>query len=375
VTRRRGGAATIRRVRRSLTSSVTLTLPPIVLAAVAAATATVAMLASTTRAAFAQGGPVGPGDPGPAASSPARALFFEARKLMADGRWSEACPKLEESERLDAGKGTEFNLAECYEHVGRLASALALYERVAVASHTDNMPAHEARARTRAEALAPRVPWVVVVVPEASRADRLEVIRDGELLPAAAWSVRVHVDPGRHTIAARAPGRVPWESAVDLAEGASQTVEVPPLASVEPPPTPTVETPVPAPAPPAPAPAPAQPAEDASTAGRTQRTIAIVVGGAGAASVVAGTVFGALSLVAHNQSDTWCDRTSNQCTQQQGVDARNTAIDRGNVATWLFIAGGVAVSAGTVLWLSAPSARSTPALGVSASGVVVRGEL
>lgn len=326
-------------------------------------------LAATPRAAFAE--------PPAGDASPARTLFFDARKLMAEGHWLEACPKLEESERLDPGKGTEFNLAECYEHVGRVASALALYERVAVASHADNMPAHEARARARAEALTPRVPSLVVVVGADSRTDGLEVTRDGEGVPPEAWSAHVHVDPGRHTVAARAPGRVAWAATVDLTEGTTTTVEVPPLvpeATAIAPPTRSAETA--APAAPPPAPPPVQAGEESqATPGRTQRTIALAVGGAGVASVVAGAVFGVLSISAHNQADTWCDHATNQCTQQQGVDARNAAIDRGNAATWLFIAGGVAVSAGAVLWLSAPKARSAPALGVSASGVFVRGEL
>jgi hypothetical protein len=316
-------------------------------------------------------------EPSAGDASPARTLFFEARKLMADGHWLEACPKLEESERLDPGKGTEFNLAECYEHVGRVASALALYERVAVASRADNMPAHEARARARAEALTPRVPSLVVLVTAGSRVDGLEVTRDGEPVPPEAWSARVHVEPGRHTVAARAPGRVQWAATVDLAEGTATTVEVPPLV-VEPAPAQAapVPTETPAPGPAAPTPSLAPTGEDPQAgAGRTQRTIALAVGGAGAASVVAGAIFGALSLAAHNQADTWCDRGTNVCTQQQGVDARNAAMDRGNAATWLLIAGGVAVSAGAVLWLSAPRARATPALGVSASGLVIRGEL
>ena len=61
----------------------------------------------------------------------ARALFDEGRNLSAAGKYNEACVKLEESQRLDPGTGTMFNLADCYEHVGRTATAWSLYLEVA----------------------------------------------------------------------------------------------------------------------------------------------------------------------------------------------------------------------------------------------------
>src|SRR6516165_8666630 len=64
----------------------------------------------------------------------ARVLFFEARKLVAAGQYSSACPKFEESYRLDPGIGTNFNLADCYEHTGRIASAWARFLDVAAST-------------------------------------------------------------------------------------------------------------------------------------------------------------------------------------------------------------------------------------------------
>src|SRR5512145_2755140 len=63
----------------------------------------------------------------------ARSLFDEARALVAAGKVADACPKFEESQRLDPGPGTLFNLADCYERSGRTATAWLTFLDVATA--------------------------------------------------------------------------------------------------------------------------------------------------------------------------------------------------------------------------------------------------
>ena len=49
----------------------------------------------------------------------AQSLFDEGRRLMGEAKYADACPKLAESQKLDPGVGTQFHLADCYEHLGQ----------------------------------------------------------------------------------------------------------------------------------------------------------------------------------------------------------------------------------------------------------------
>src|SRR6185369_13042037 len=102
-----------------------------------------------------------------------------------ESKYAEACPKLEESQRLEPGIGTKFYLADCYEHIDRLASAWALYLESSDEAGDANMKDRAEYARKRAEALQPKLIRLSVQVPDEVRAlPGVEIHRDDLVLKA-----------------------------------------------------------------------------------------------------------------------------------------------------------------------------------------------
>jgi hypothetical protein len=280
---------------------------------------------------------------------------------MAEGRFSDACPKFEGAQRLRPGIGTMLNLADCEEKVGKTASAWAMFRDAAVAAQRAGDP-REAYARERVSALEPRLVKLTVVVPHDADVRGLEVLRDDQRIDRAALGTPLPIDPGRYSIVARAPNRISWSTVVEI-DKASQHVTVPVLAQA------------PSEAPSTPSDAAAPPPQGPSS---SRRAIAVVVAGAGVAVVAVGSVFGLASRSAHVDADAHCKLgpAGNGC-DAQGVGAADDAVHKGNVATALFILGGVAVASGATLWLTAPSTTPPrrPGVGVALApfGVLARG--
>src|SRR5262245_12151617 len=95
----------------------------------------------------------------------AERLFREGRELVRAGRWNDACPKFEESLRHERTRGTQINLANCYEHTAKVASALAAYRELIDDAEKAGDIDRLDFAREQVAAIAPRVPTLVVVWP------------------------------------------------------------------------------------------------------------------------------------------------------------------------------------------------------------------
>ena len=298
---------------------------------------------------------------GASAADPAaaQALFTEARQKMQAGDYAHACPLLEESERVDPAVGTLYNLADCQEHLGKTATAWALFLEVADKTRAAGQSAREQAARDRAAALASRLSRVVVVVP-GERPAGLVVKRDGAAVSATQWGLALPVDPGPHGFVATAPGRRTWHKTVEVsAGGATTTLTVPDLATegsgdaidprdaaFDPAGTMTGD-----------GGATRETTVDASSGPlSTRRTVGAVMAGAGAVGLVLGTTFGIVSWAKHSESNGGCSHT-NVCTAPAGA-ARNDAISAGNVSTAAFVVGLGLAAAGAVVWLTEPAPTS-----------------
>ena len=141
----------------------------------------------------------------------AQKAFDEGMKLLDQGKAAEACPKLEESQRLDPAMGTQFRLAECWEKLGRTASAWALFRQVVSEAQAAGRDDRAAHATARATALEPRLTRILIVVAPSARVPGLIVRRDGAVVDEAQWGRGVAVDPGSHLVSATAPGKKTWE--------------------------------------------------------------------------------------------------------------------------------------------------------------------
>ena len=156
----------------------------------------------------------------------ARALFTEARRLAADGEYGRACPLFEKSLKLEAGIGTEYNLADCWEHTGRMASAYEMFRKVASASRNNAQADRERVATQRADAIASKLSRLQVKID--STVKTLRVSHNGVTLEERAWSEPTPVDPGAYRVASVSGDKEIWAADVTVPEqGFTVVVAVP----------------------------------------------------------------------------------------------------------------------------------------------------
>lgn len=256
----------------------------------------------------------------------AEALFLQGRAAVEKGDHQTACTKFAESNRLDPAVGTVFNLGDCSEKLGKLATAWQYFREV-----IQRLPPNDDRvpmAKQRAAALEARLPKLTVRLGAGAPAGT-KITRDGIELGAASLGVALPVDPGAHIIEASAPGTRPGNFAVTLAEGEARTVDVKPGDAT-------------------------QGEGTASTGEGGRRTWGWVAGGVGAAGILVGTTAGVLALGKKSTVDANCD-DAKRCNQT-GIDAADAGSRLATVSTVGLLVGAVGVGVGAYLLVTSPTA-------------------
>ena len=271
--------------------------------------------------------------------------FEEVDRLMREGRYERACDKLAESHRLDPQLGSLLYMAECYEKIGRLASAWGAYregEEIALRRGDERA----AMAGERARALEPRLNRMVFELPAGEHPAGYEITREGLPVSKALWDTAMPVDSGRHRVEVRAPGYEPFTTDVEV-EGQAQRV--------------VVRIPVLEPA------ALARPTQPGGVppSGDSQRIAAIAVGGLGLLGLGVSGFFGLSAQGSFSDSGLRCNER--HVCDERGVALRQDADEAAIVANISAAIGAAALLSAALLWFTAADAEEAQsAAGTSA---------
>jgi hypothetical protein len=288
----------------------------------------------------------------------ADALFRSAKSLRDAGKLPEACAAFAQSKRLDAGIGVSLYLGDCYEKIGRLASAWAEF-RDAEARARARKDNRAEVARARAAAIEPRLGHIGIALSPVTAPPGSEIkVDDAGAVASASWTT-IAADPGEHVVKLEVGGKVvravptkvragKWAIVrLDPARVASEGV-LPREPAREPPQLTSATEPI----------APSGGGADASVKIDTRQALGYTLLAAGAI----GTAIGAGLVVAKNQSLS--------TGAPNGTPSENQSDKIGSEIA--FAVGGAALVSAVILYLTAPPAKDSSAL-VVAPGPITGG--
>jgi hypothetical protein len=172
----------------------------------------------------AQGAPA-TGSPSPTQLATARELFAQGEHDEDEGRWQDALDKMRQVALVKQTAGIEYHIALCEEHLGLLVSALDDFRQAEAEAGVEHAQDVLRLVGGALDALGSRVPRLSLhVTPEGLEAT---VTLDGHPLEPTRLGVARPIDPGPHTIEARAPGRQPASITVTMRERDATSLELP----------------------------------------------------------------------------------------------------------------------------------------------------
>lgn len=280
-------------------------------------------------------------------------VFFREAKAFSDAeQFEQACPKFQESHRLDPKPGTILNLAVCHEKQGKIASAWLDYIEAASFAARAGQKDREDFAREQAAKLDKMVPRLVVRVP--TTIPGLVLKLDSASLGDAAWGKAAPINPGNHSLEATASGYKGWLKTItiDNAPGEVEVI-VPKLEQEE------AEKPKPDLMSGGPkSGVQEKPKKDVPTIPGPKSSfnkplwIGVAAGGVGLAGMIIGTVTGARTFTLRDAGELECllDPKHVYCSRK-GIELHSQAETSASISTASFVIGGVGLGAGVALVL------------------------
>jgi serine/threonine-protein kinase len=312
----------------------------------------------------------------------AEVLFDEGVRLLRAGSYQEACAKLETSEQVEPAVGTLLYLGECFERVGRTASAWASFREASALAQSTNQPDRKKIADERAARLEAELAWLKFeVAPETRDLPGLEIRRATEVVPVGLSGNETPIDPGEIVVQASAPGHVTFSTKVRVAPKGRAVVTIPWLRDL------------PAPAQPPPPPAPTSDRADLKSQGpgpanppprTTHSKLPWILDGIGVVGLGVGAVFGVRAIDKAEDARVGCPNSGavkGLCMTQSARDAKDSAVSAALISNVAFVAGGAALLTGVILHFVLPPQVEEPAVGLtpifdrSSAGLAVTGRL
>lgn len=302
----------------------------------------------------------------------AATLFKEAKRLAKEGNFLEACPKFEASYALDEQLGTLMNIADCYDQLGKVATAWARWSDALEWAKRVDDPKRITYVEGRLKESEAKLPRVTIEVE--NPVPTLAIARGDVDVEEAMWGLAIPVDPGPLEVTVSRGERVLERRPVEARSGEVTVVKIDLSAIDEAHP----EAPDPAPvvtveAPPPKEPPPPEPYDP------THRNVGLIVGAVGLAGVLtaAGLEIGA--LVKKGQAEAG-DACVNKFCSPNGLADAQSAATFAEAGQWVGIGGLVVLAVGATIFFTAPpeddggaAARVTPWFDAGGGGVLVGG--
>jgi hypothetical protein len=288
----------------------------------------------------------------PAFADKADEVFKQAKKLMAEKKYAEACPKFEKSYSMDPGIGGLLNVGKCYEEWGKLGKAYRAYSEAQKKAEESNDNRADKIKKLVAQ-LEPQVPRLVIHLPPDADTAGLQVAIDGVSVTVEDLANPQLVDPGPKQVEYALGSGARKTKLVPVERGGTSEITLD-LPKAKGKPEKPVHTEVAVVAKPH-----HEEPEVVDNTGHGQRVAGVVIAGVGVAGMAVASYLGISARGKYNDAlSSHCMNMTNTC-DAQGLTDTHDARSQANTATIVFSVGAAATVAGIVVYVLAPKAASS----------------